>query len=44
MAGKQKQSSDQLHEIEKVILDEYFKAIDDRSFTNRLQKMKKLKR
>jgi len=37
--GRQtKQSSDQLHEIEKVILDEYFKAIDDRSFTNRLQK------
>jgi len=37
--GRQtKQSSNQLHEIEKVILDEYFKAIDDRSFTNRLQK------
>jgi len=27
-----------LQPIEKVILDEYFKAIDDRSFTNRLQK------
>jgi len=37
--GRQtKQNSNQLHEIEKVILDEYFKAIDDRSFTNRLQK------
>lgn len=37
--GRQtKQSSNQLHEIEKVILDEYFKAIADRSFTNRLQK------
>jgi len=30
--------SEQLNSIEKVILDEYFKAIDDRSFTNRLQK------
>lgn len=28
-----------LKPIEKIILDEYFKAIDDRSFTNRLQKM-----
>jgi len=28
-----------LQPIEKIILDEYFKAIDDRSFTNRLQKM-----
>jgi len=27
-----------LQPIEKIILDEYFKAIDDRSFTNRLQK------
>lgn len=30
--------NEQLNSIEKVILDEYFKAIDDRSFTNRLQK------
>jgi hypothetical protein len=37
--GRQKKSeSPELLEIEKTILDEYFKAIDDRSFTNRLQK------
>lgn len=37
--GRQtKQSSPSLEAIEKVIIDEYFKAIDDRSFTNRLQK------
>ena len=37
--GRQtKQKNEQLQAIEKVILDEYFKAIDDRSFTNRLQK------
>ena len=37
--GRQsKQNSNQLQAIEKTILDEYFKAIDDRSFTNRLQK------
>jgi len=37
--GRQtKQSNPALQAIEKVILDEYFKAIDDRSFTNRLQK------
>lgn len=30
--------NEQLQSIEKVVLDEYFKAIDDRSFTNRLQK------
>ena len=37
--GRQtKQSNPSLESIEKVILDEYFKAIDDRSFTNRLQK------
>ena len=37
--GRQtKQSNPSLEAIEKVILDEYFKAIDDRSFTNRLQK------
>jgi len=37
--GRQtKQSNTSLEAIEKVILDEYFKAIDDRSFTNRLQK------
>ena len=30
--------NEQLQAIEKTILDEYFKAIDDRSFTNRLQK------
>lgn len=30
--------NEKLNSIEKVILDEYFKAIDDRSFTNRLQK------
>ena len=35
--GRQtKQNNEQLNSIEKVILDEYFKAIDDRSFTNRL--------
>lgn len=33
-----KTENEQLNSIEKVILDEYFKAIDDRSFTNRLQK------
>jgi len=33
-----KVENEQLNSIEKVILDEYFKAIDDRSFTNRLQK------
>jgi hypothetical protein len=37
--GRQtKQSNTSLEALEKVILDEYFKAIDDRSFTNRLQK------
>lgn len=37
--GRQtKVSSNELKEIEKTILDEYFKAIDDRSFSNRLQK------
>lgn len=37
--GRQtKQLNPSLQAIEKVILDEYFKAIDDRSFTNRLQK------
>lgn len=37
--GRQtKIKSDILEAIEKTILDEYFKAIDDRSFTNRLQK------
>lgn len=37
--GRQsKQSNTTLEAIEKTILDEYFKAIDDRSFTNRLQK------
>ena len=33
-----KQKNEQLQAIEKVILDEYFKAINDRSFTIRLQK------
>jgi len=38
--GRQKkESTESLQPIEKIILDEYFKAIDDRSFTNRLQKM-----
>lgn len=37
--GREKKiQNDELTNIEKVILDEYFKAIDDRSFTNRLQK------
>lgn len=37
--GRQtKQLNPSLEAIEKVILDEYFKANDDRSFTNRLQK------
>jgi hypothetical protein len=37
--GRQpKEANEKLQEIEKAILDEYFKAIDDRSFTNRLQK------
>lgn len=37
--GREKKiQNDQLQIIEKTILDEYFKAIDDRSFTNRLQK------
>jgi len=38
--GRQKKLPiEKLQPIEKIILDEYFKAIDDRSFTNRLQKM-----
>lgn len=38
--GRQKKLSiDKLQPIEKAILEEYFKAIDDRSFTNRLQKL-----
>lgn len=38
--GRQtKLKSEHLQHIEKIILDEYFKAVDDRSFTNRLQKM-----
>jgi len=37
--GRQsKENVESLQPIEKVILDEYFKAIDDRSFTIRLQK------
>jgi len=37
--GRQsKESAESLQPIEKIILDEYFKAIDDRSFTIRLQK------
>jgi hypothetical protein len=37
--GRQKkESNEQLKVVEKNILDEYFKAIDDRSFINRLQK------
>jgi len=37
--GRQtKMNPELLRPIEKIILDEYFKAIDDRSFTNRLQK------
>lgn len=37
--GREKKiQNEQLQLIEKTILDEYFKAIDDRSFTNRLQK------
>lgn len=37
--GRQtKQYVEVLKPIENIILDEYFKAIDDRSFTNRLQK------
>lgn len=37
--GRQKkQYNATIETIEKTILDEYFKAIDDRSFTNRLQK------
>jgi len=37
--GRQtKIKNEALQPIEKVVLDEYFKAIDDRSFTNRLQK------
>jgi hypothetical protein len=37
--GRQsKESAESLQSIEKIILDEYFKAIDDRSFTIRLQK------
>jgi len=38
--GRQtKLKPEHLQPIEKVVLDEYFKAIDDRSFTIRLQKM-----
>lgn len=41
--GRQKkQSNSDLQEIERIILDEYFKAIDDRSFTNRLQSWVKI--
>ena len=37
--GRQKkQETLELFDIEKIILDEYFVAIDDRSFANRLQK------
>lgn len=36
--GRQKKvENKELLDIEKIILDEYFKAINDRSFTNRLQ-------
>ena len=38
--GRQKkETSLELELVEKTILDEYFKAIDDRSFSNRLQKL-----
>jgi len=38
--GRQtKEKTLELELIEKAILDEYFKAIDDRSFTSRLQKL-----
>lgn len=41
--GRQKKIDDpQLKEVKKAILDEYFKAIDDRSFTNKLQKSAKI--
>jgi len=41
--GRQKKIDDQkLKEVEKTILDEYFKAIDDRSFTNKLQKIARI--
>lgn len=41
--GRQKKIEDpQLKEVEKTILDEYFKAIDDRSFTNKLQKIARI--
>ena len=37
--GRQKKiESKELEQVEKTILDEYFKAIDDRSFSNRMQK------
>ena len=38
--GRQKKSkSDKLKEIEELILDEYFKAINDTSFSNRMKKL-----
>ncbi len=38
--GRQKKLSiEVLQPIEKLVLEEYFKAIDDRSFTNKLQKL-----
>ena len=38
--GRQKKSkSDKLKEIEELILDEYFKAINDISFSNRMKKL-----
>lgn len=38
--GRQKKSkSDKLKEIESLILDEYFKAINDTSFSNRMKKL-----
>jgi len=38
--GRQKKSkSDKLKDIEELILDEYFKAINDTSFSNRMKKL-----
>tara|TARA_R110000782_G_scaffold54043_1_gene114474 strand:- start:41 stop:664 length:624 start_codon:yes stop_codon:yes gene_type:complete len=41
--GRQKkEATDELKAIESIILDEYFKALDDKAFSNRLQKWAKI--
>lgn len=40
--GELRNTDDKLVDIEKIVLEEYFKAIDDRSFVNRLHKIAKI--